>query len=288
MSVVPLRQCEKETTYACADEMEPVHVERPLLSYPKGLPMPEGPSIVILREETAQFVGRKILRVGGNSKIDQRRLAGKSIVDIKSWGKHYLLEFDGFALRIHFLLFGSYRINERREAAPRLSLKFTNGELNFYACSIKFVEGDLNDTYDWSIDVMSDAWDAKQAGKKLLAAPTTYACDVLLNQNIFAGVGNIIKNEVLFRIRLHPLSRVGALSARKRAELIEQARRYSFEFLEWKKAFVLRKHWLAHNKSICPRCNIPFHKGKLGRTQRRSFYCERCQKRYLTTRLEKG
>ncbi len=242
--------------------------------------MPEGPSIVILREETVQFVGQKILSAEGNSKIDRQRLVGKRVVDIKSWGKHYLIEFDSFALRVHFLLFGSYRINEQRDMAPRLSLKFKNGELNFYACSIQYIEGPLNKTYDWSGDVMSSEWNPKRATEKLLAVPNAYACDALLNQNIFAGVGNIIKNEVLFRIRLHPLSLIGALSPRKRNELVAQARQYSFEFLEWKKAFVLRKHWLAHTKAICPRCKIPFSKGKLGRTQRRSFYCERCQKLY--------
>ncbi len=67
--------------------------------------------------------------------------------------------------------------------------------------------------------------------------------------NVFAGVGNIIKNEVLFRIRVHPLSKIGKLPPRKLSELIKQARQYSFDFLEWKKAFVLRKHWLAHNKA---------------------------------------
>ena len=64
-------------------------------------------------------------------------------------------------------------------------------------------------------------------------------------------------------------------------ELVEQARQYSFDFLEWKKAYVLKKHWLAHTKSVCPRCHIPFSRGKLGLTQRRSFFCERCQKRYI-------
>ncbi|MES1195418.1 MAG: DNA-formamidopyrimidine glycosylase family protein [Steroidobacter sp.] len=242
--------------------------------------MPEGPSIVILREATTQFVGEKILSAEGNTKIDKQRLVEKHIVDIRSWGKHYLIAFDGFALRIHFLLFGSYRINERREMTPRLSLRFKNGEMNFYACSIKYIEGALDDTYDWSGDVMSDEWNAKHADEKLLAMPDSYVCDALLSQDIFAGVGNIIKNEVLFRIRLHPLSLVGTLSSRKRAEIITQARQYSFEFLEWKKAYVLRQHWLAHNKSICPRCNIPFTKGKLGRSQRRCFYCDRCQKLY--------
>ena len=97
---------------------------------------------------------------------------------------------------------------------------------------------------------------------------------------MFAGVGNIIKNEVLFRIRLHPLSTVDALPAAKLRELVEQARQYSFDFLVWKKAFVLRKHWLAHTRRTCPRCLIPFSRGKLGKTQRRSFFCEQCQRRY--------
>jgi endonuclease-8 len=110
--------------------------------------------------------------------------------------------------------------------------------------------------------------------------PETLVCDALLDQNVFAGVGNIIKNEVLFRIRVHPLSRVGKIPPRKLRELVKQARLYSFEFLEWKKAFVLRKHWLAHNKKTCPRCQLPFTREYLGTTDRRSFFCERCQVRY--------
>jgi endonuclease-8 len=127
---------------------------------------------------------------------------------------------------------------------------------------------------------MSDLWDAAAARRKLRAMPEALACDALLDQNVFAGVGNIIKNEVLFRIRLHPLSTVGALPARKLAQLVAEARAYSFDFLAWKKAYVLRKHWLAHTKRTCPRCRVPFVKAHLGKTNRRSFYCARCQKRY--------
>jgi endonuclease-8 len=127
---------------------------------------------------------------------------------------------------------------------------------------------------------MSDAWDPAKARKKLRARPEMPACDALLDQDIFAGVGNIIKNEVLFRVRVHPLSAVGALPPAKLRALVQEARQYSFDFLEWKKAFTLKQHWLAHNQKTCPRCHIPFHKANLGRTNRRSFWCERCQKRY--------
>ena len=68
--------------------------------------------------------------------------------------------------------------------------------------------------------------------------------------------------------------------AAKLRELVAQAREYSFDFLEWKKAFVLKQHWLAHTKRVCPRCDLPFHKGHLGKTKRRSFFCPNCQKQY--------
>ena len=188
--------------------------------------MPEGPSLVILREESARFVGQTIVHAEGNTRtVDVAQLQGQPIVALRTWGKHFLIELPNMALRIHFMLFGSYRIDERKERAPRLSLGFADGgELNFYGCSIK--------------------------------------------------------NEMLFRIRLHPLSTIGALPAPKLRALVEQARVYSVDFLEWKKQYVLKQHWLAHTRRICPRCQIPFKKAHLGRSNRRSFFCERCQKRY--------
>ena len=242
--------------------------------------MPEGPSIVILKEEASGFSGKKILRAEGNTTIDKARLVGQRVVALRSWGKHFLVELPRFSLRVHFMLWGSYRVNERKDSAARLGLGFANGELNFYSCSVRFIEEPLDEVYDWRGDVMSDDWDAALASKRLRASPDMLACDALLDQDIFAGVGNIIKNEVLFRIRVHPLSTTGALPAAKLRELVAEARRYSFDFYEWKKEYVLRKHWLAHTKRTCPRCNIPFVKAHLGKTQRRSFFCERCQVRY--------
>jgi endonuclease-8 len=244
--------------------------------------VPEGPSLVILKEESARFVGQEIVHAEGNTwAVDTGRLIGQPVVSLRTWGKHFLIEMPDLAVRIHFLLFGTYRINERRDKPPRLSLGFADGGvLNFYACSVKELDCDLDSLYDWSADVMSDQWDPAKARKKLRAAPDMLACDALLDQDLFAGVGNIIKNEVLFRIRVHPLSRVGALPPAKLRALVQEARQYSFEFLAWKKEYTLKKHWLAHTKSTCPRCHIPFKKAHLGRTNRRSFFCERCQKRY--------
>ena len=250
--------------------------------------MPEGPSIVILKEEAAKFAGKTVRAVSGNSKQDIARMQGKRVRAICSWGKHFLVKFDRFTMRVHFMLFGRYRIDEGKTdragklSAPRVSLKFDNGELNLYACSVQFIEGDLDDAYDWSGDVMADAWDPKQARRKLKAQPQLLAADALLDQSIFSGVGNIIKNEVLWRIRVHPESTIGALPPRKLTELITQAREYSFDFLEWKKAFVLKKHYQVHTKTTCPRDgNRLTYRKHLGRAQRRAFFCEVCQKLYV-------
>ena len=231
--------------------------------------MPEGPSIVILKEQAARFAGKRIVEVSGNSRQDLQRLQGLQVLVLCSWGKH-------------FLLFGSYRIDDPKEGvAPRVRLRFDDGQLDFYACSVRFIEGDLDDTYDWSVDVMADAWDAAQARKRLRERPHVIAADALLDQDLFAGVGNIIKNEVLFRIRVHPESEVGALPARKLGELVRQAREYSFDFLEWKKAYVLKKHYQVHTRTICPRDGTRLsYRKELGRAKRRAFFCETCQKLY--------
>ncbi len=243
--------------------------------------MPEGPSIVLLKEGVVRFTGKKIIAVSGNSKIDQSRLSNQKIIAFKSWGKHFLICFNGFTLRIHFLMFGSYRVNEKKPDRPiRLNLTFKAGEINFYSCSIKVLEGDIDTHYDWSADVMNENWDPKKAKAKLKKQPDILACDALLEQDIFAGVGNIIKNEILYRIKVHPESIIGKLPTLKLKKLIDEARIYSFQFLDWKRMNELKKHWLAHTKKFCLRCNYPIVKKYTGVKNRRSFICTNCQKWY--------
>jgi len=237
---------------------------------------------VILKELVQPFKRKKVRSVSGNVKtFDISMLEGKTITDFKSWGKHFLICFKGLTVRVHFLMFGSYAINEQKEGRqPRLRLTFDKGEINFYSCAIRLVEGDVDEVYDFSGDVMNESFDKAKALKKIKQQPDMLVCDALLDQNIFSGVGNIIKNEVMFRIQVHPKSLVGKLPLKKQKELIDEAVNYSFDFLEWKKEYKLREHWLAHTKKICPRDHVPFIKEYLGKTNRRTFYCEVCQKLY--------
>ncbi|MEO6540820.1 MAG: endonuclease, partial [Ferruginibacter sp.] len=198
----------------------------------------------------------------------------------KSWGKHFLICFKGFFVRVHFLMFGTYRINEKKEQPVRMHLGFTKGEINFYTCSIRIMDGDVDDHYDFTTDVMNDAWDPKKAKATLKTVPRKLICDALLEQEIFSGVGNIIKNEVLYRVGVHPESTVKKIPALKMKKLLEETRNYSFDFLAWKKIYQLKKHWLAHTKKTCLKCDLPIIKKYTGVKNRRSFFCVKCQKLY--------
>jgi endonuclease-8 len=69
---------------------------------------------------------------------------------------------------------------------------------------------------------MNPEWDKRKAKQKIKAIPNTMVCDTLLHQDIFGGVGNIIKNEVLYRIRVHPESINAGLSDYKLNLLIRK------------------------------------------------------------------
>ncbi|MEP6929016.1 MAG: DNA-formamidopyrimidine glycosylase family protein, partial [Flavobacterium sp.] len=54
--------------------------------------------------------------------MDIQRLEGRTITSFKTWGKHFLICFDDFTVKIHLLMFGTYRINERKETIPKLGM----------------------------------------------------------------------------------------------------------------------------------------------------------------------
>jgi len=55
--------------------------------------MPEGPSIVLLREAAARFKGKTVRQASGTTSVDLTPLIGRRVKAVRSWGKHFLLEF---------------------------------------------------------------------------------------------------------------------------------------------------------------------------------------------------
>lgn len=244
--------------------------------------MPEGPSIVILKELMQPFTGKKVLDASGIESLNAPVLINKKLLACKSWGKHFLLCFATKTIRIHFLLFGSYSFNEqiKPDKSVRLSLKFKNGTVYFYTCSIKELPAMHKDLYNWSADVLSEEWNPSAALKKAKLLKKEMVCDVLLDQEIFSGVGNIIKNEVLYRIKVHPKTLIENLPLPVLKKMVNESNCYSLDFLKWKKNNELKKHWLAYHKKMCLRCNLPIIKLNFGKKKRNNFYCNNCQVLY--------
>jgi endonuclease VIII len=248
----------------------------------------EGPSIYLAAEQLRPFVGRRILGVAGNSRIGIERLHRQRVEDVFAWGKHLVFQFPRFALRIHFLLWGTFAAtvkgqsvtgDYRRTGPPRLVLTFANGEITIWSASLRYVESvSARDDYDFSADVMSDDWNRRAAMRKSRRHPHAEVADVLLDQSIFAGVGNIIKNEVLFRTRTSPFALVQELSSHRLRAIAEDARVFSFRFLELRRTFSLRKNLEVYGRSVCVRCGGRINRKKHGTRARRSFFCSVCQR----------
>jgi endonuclease-8 len=238
----------------------------------------EGPSLVIAKEELAPFRRKEILKVSATDKSLERKLRGARFIGAESWGKHLILRFSTVNLRIHFLLFGSYRIDHPRPHRwPKLQLRFSDHQVFFYSCSIKELPRKWRPLYDWSTDLMSPKWDAKKALKQLIQKENTQVADALLDQSIFSGLGNIMKNEILFRLRIHPETQLGSLSKARLRALVKEAENYSGLFYAWKKKNELKRHWQIMRKKICPRCGGKVRKRPTGKLQRLSHFCPRCQ-----------
>src|SRR5688572_23118782 len=230
----------------------------------------EGPSLYLAANQLKPFKGKTVLSVSGNTKIEKERILNKKVKTIFSWGKHLIIQFDEFALRTHFLLFGAFEadVNNstltgdyKRAYTPRLQLDFENGTIKFFNCSVKFLETrNAKASYDFTIDIMS-------------SKPGVEIADILLDQEIFAGVGNIIKNEVLWRVRIHPETKVKHITPSELKKLIEETKTFSLLFYKWRKVFLLRKHLDIYQKSICPRCGANVQREKTGKRNRISHFC---------------
>ncbi|RDV16560.1 endonuclease [Pontibacter diazotrophicus] len=244
--------------------------------------MPEGPQIIFLKEQAEQFTGQLVLEPTGNAKdIPLNEIAGQALTAIKTHGKALFFCFPHVTIRIHLMLFGKYAINGKLNRELRLGLAFETGEINFYACDCRLIRGSLDELYDWSTDVMHVSFDPDKALEKLYSKPNRLICDGLLDQDILAGVGNGIKNEVLFRRQVHPESIVGEIPELELRKLLAACVAFCFEYLDWKREGAEVQHWQVYRQKQCPRDRIPLRKEKIGKTGRSCYFCDKCQKLYI-------
>ncbi|EHA98215.1 Endonuclease VIII-like 2 [Heterocephalus glaber] len=191
-------------------------------------------------------------------------------------------------LQVHFGLFGSVWVNDFsrakkpnkrgdwRDPMPRLVLHFGGGGfLAFYSCQMSW---SLAPAIEPCRDILSEEFHRGQA-LEALGRPQP-VCYTLLDQRYFSGLGNIIKNEALYKARIHPLSLGSLLSASCLETLVEHVVEFSTDWLRGKFQGQQRRTQV-YQKEQCPAGHQVLKEafGPPGGLQRLTWWCPQCQPR---------
>ncbi|MBD3185849.1 hypothetical protein GF325_03385, partial [Candidatus Bathyarchaeota archaeon] len=74
----------------------------------------EGPPVKIVALAIQGFVGQVLLDAGGNAKVNKQQFLHQVCKRIHSIGKNLFFEFKEKSFKLHFLMYGSYRVNEEK------------------------------------------------------------------------------------------------------------------------------------------------------------------------------
>jgi endonuclease VIII len=241
----------------------------------------EGPGVKDIADRLQFAVHETVADVSGNTKAEKERLKETRIVAVYSVGKRLVIQAETAAVVVHFLMFGTYRVNERRpDRVPRLSLKLGEDEINFYNCSTQVWPLEDLRQLDPTGDILNLAFDAERT-RAAVKGNDRMITDVLLDQSVFGGVGNIIKCEALHRARIQPQSISKNIPDESARNLIDKTIGFSGVFYDCKKAGKwLNEYLLVYHKGKCGTCGGKITAKKMGETKRMTFFCPICQKLY--------
>jgi endonuclease VIII len=197
--------------------------------------MPEGDTVHrVARVLGAELTGQTLTALALHDRGDVAELAGRTIESIEPVGKHLLVHISGdWTLRVHLGMHGSWLRKHAREARPRdWTVIITSGEIA-YVCRRSY-RAELLRT-----SALRAHPRLARLGPDLLGEPPRIdemvkraqlpghaereIGDVLLDQRIAAGIGNVYKSEVLFEVRLHPRAKLRELSDAQLTLIFETA-----------------------------------------------------------------
>ena len=275
--------------------------------------MPEGDTIF----RTARALGRALIGkpiIGFRSTYplltrfnDDTPLAGQTVDRVESRGKWMLIHFSGGAtLATHLLMNGSwhiYRPGERWQQ-PRFNMRIVIENSHYIAVGFKVPVAQMHTALSLARDariprpandVLSAEFDAAAAAMRVLAHGNEEIADVLLHQEVLAGVGNVFKSEICFVTGINPFCKVAALNRGQADALIAASQRLiAANILEDSGDTIVtyggRKRRTTHESDAseslwaygrrgepCRRCGEPIRMRIQGPDARVTFWCQQCQ-----------
>jgi endonuclease VIII len=169
---------------------------------------------------------------------DDTPLAGRMVEKVESRGKWLLIHFSGDLILVtHMRMSGSwhiYRSGERWQR-PRREMRVVIAAAEFEAVAFnvpiaKFYTARTlarnSAIPKLGPDLLGAEFAADDARARLLAHGDEEIANVLLNQRVMAGLGNVYKSEVLFACGVHPFRLVSTLTPAEVDCILERARRF--------------------------------------------------------------
>jgi endonuclease-8 len=274
--------------------------------------MPEGDTIHRAADTLQRAIGGQVVTrfesvLPKLNRVDaDAPLRGRTIERVEARGKHLLIWFSGdLVLRTHMRMNGSwhiYRPGERWQRPHRdMRIVIETAAMHAIAFTVPVAEfvtahellnhdvvGDLGP------DPLSDSFRADDAIERIRARGDTEIADVLLDQTVIAGIGNVYKSEVLFGARINPFTRVSQLTREEFAEIVAVATRfmranigagatggivtYAGMRRTTRRADPSARLWVyGRAGQPCRRCGTPISRRKQGPFARSTYWCERCQ-----------
>lgn len=241
--------------------------------------MPEGPSILFLKNKLQRYKGKTVSEASGYGEMDKSQINNIKLLDIETYGKNLLFVFKDFFVGVHLGLFGRMLVNKRKKVNASFALHFASDEINFYVAKTKLYEGKPMDHFNFKTDILKPEFDEDFVLNEL---QTNHAeemiGDVLMDQHLFAGVGNIIRIEALYHAKIHPESIVKAIPEKKLIFLLKMIVDYAEEFLNLLKTDGVKEAALIYGKKICPKDKTELIIEEMGKVKRKTYVCKKCQK----------
>jgi endonuclease-8 len=275
--------------------------------------MPEGDTIF----RTARALGRALAGkpvTGFRSTFplltrfhEDTPLVGQLVESVESRGKWLLIHFSGGGtLASHLLMSGSwhiYRPGERWQQ-PRANMRIVIENSDYLAVGFRVPVARMFTALSLArdtriprpaLDVLSSEFDAEAAVRRVLAHSQEEIADVLLHQEVLAGIGNVFKSEICFVTGVNPFCKVAALSQQQASALIAAAQKLvAANVLEDSGDAIVtyggRKRRTTHESDPgaslyvygrkaepCRRCGEPIRGRLQGPDARITFWCPRCQ-----------
>jgi endonuclease VIII len=223
------------------------------------------------------------------------RLAGRSVTEVRTHGKHLFLAFEGdLTIHSHLRMTGSWSVYHGRVgSAPSgwrrvpsrawLVLERGGHQVVEFDGPVLELLTDSRARFDQRLaalgpDVLAETFDEKRFLARLRADdPTRGIGDALLDQRNVAGIGNLWKSESCWDASIDPWRHVRDVSDAEAMAVINAVRPRMFESARTGHQDDGRRVFRRHGKP-CARCGTAIRARGQGDDNRTTFWCPGCQR----------